>query len=98
MKPSVGRMVHYRSYGSPGGEYASLPRAAVVTEVDPDGETVGLCILNPTGQFFTQHVKYSETPKPGHWSWPPRSSDSSVRIASSFSRSKEEPRQPQSAA
>jgi hypothetical protein len=32
-KPSVGRIVHYVSYGTPGGEYASKCRAAVVTEV-----------------------------------------------------------------
>ena len=71
-QPSIGRIVHYRSYGTPGGEYPPLPRAAVVTEVDEDGETVGLCVLNPTGQFFNQHVPFSDEPKPGHWSWPPR--------------------------
>lgn len=31
--PSVGRIVHYVSYGTPGGEYASQCRAAVITEV-----------------------------------------------------------------
>lgn len=31
MKPSVGRIVHYVSYGTPGGEYAKTCRAAVVT-------------------------------------------------------------------
>jgi hypothetical protein len=57
-QPSVGRIVHYVSYGTPGGEYASQCRAAVVTEVDdPDGvnadlNRVGLCVLNPTGLFF----------------------------------------------
>jgi hypothetical protein len=74
-RPSVGRVVHYQSYGTPGGEYQPKPRAAVVTEVDDEtSETssVGLCILNPTGMFFTQHVQFSEQPKPGHWNWPPR--------------------------
>lgn len=33
MKPSIGRIVHYVSYGTPGGEYTSECRAAVVTEV-----------------------------------------------------------------
>ena len=33
MKPSVGRIVHYVSYGTPGGEYASECRAAVVAAV-----------------------------------------------------------------
>lgn len=31
MKPSVGRIVHYVSYGTPGGEYGSECRAAVIT-------------------------------------------------------------------
>lgn len=70
--PSVGRIVHYQSYGTPKGEYKPLPRAAVVTEVDEDGSTVGLCVLNPTGQFFNQHVPFSVDPEPGHWNWPPR--------------------------
>ncbi len=33
MKPTVGRIVHYVSYGTSGGEYQSQCRAAVVTEV-----------------------------------------------------------------
>ncbi len=87
-QPSVGRSVHYQSYGTPGGEYLPKPRAAVITQVhlDDDGRTcpsdavgappevpcVGLAVLNPTGLFFDVHVPYSETPKPGHWNWPPR--------------------------
>lgn len=35
MTPSVGRIVHYQSFGTPGGEYASQCRAAIVTEVHP---------------------------------------------------------------
>lgn len=76
--PTVGRIVHYQSYGTPGGEYASQPRAAVITEVHPqqgneEAPSVGLAILNPTGLFFTRAVPYSPSPKPGCWSWPPRS-------------------------
>jgi hypothetical protein len=65
-KPSVGRIVHYVSYGTPGGEYKSECRAAIVTEVNdaptgPSGEyAVGLCVLNPTGQFFNRTVDYDE--------------------------------------
>lgn len=67
MKPSVGRIVHYVSYGTPGGEYSMQCRAAVVTEVTSDGDEppVGLCVLNPTGQFFDRDVPYhdgAETP------------------------------------
>ena len=31
MKPSIGRIVHYVSYGTPGGEYPKACRAAVIT-------------------------------------------------------------------
>lgn len=55
--PSVGRIVHYVSYGTPGGEYGKECRAAVVTEVDTS-TTVGLAILNPTGMFFNRTVTF----------------------------------------
>lgn len=78
MKPSVGRIVHYRSYGTPGGEYLPECRAAIVTEVDtppenaPWMEPVGLCVLNPTGQFFNRGVKHDEEKSGGTWHWPER--------------------------
>ena len=68
MKPSVGRIVHYVSYGTPGGEYRSECRAAIVTAV-ASGEatfngvpllTVDLAVMNPTGMFFNQQVDYHE--------------------------------------
>lgn len=34
MRPSVGRVVHYVSFGTPGGEYPRCCRAAVITEVN----------------------------------------------------------------
>jgi hypothetical protein len=71
-KPSVGRIVHYQSYGTPGGEYSPMPRAAVVTDVTEGSSTVGLCVLNPIGMFFNRDVPFSAEPKPGHWNWPPR--------------------------
>lgn len=65
-KPSVGRVVHYVSYGTPprpdGSQaYTSECRAAVITEVSAesnDQPVVGLCVLNPTGQFFNRGVGY----------------------------------------
>lgn len=51
MTPSVGRIVHYVSFGTPGGEYASRCRAAMITEVGY-GDRLGLAVLNPTGMFF----------------------------------------------
>ena len=75
MKPSVGRIVHYVSYGTPGGEFGSECRAAIVTETDPGDpvERVGLCVLNPTGQFFNRTVPHSEDENQGGtWHWPER--------------------------
>ncbi len=83
MRPSIGRVVHYHAYGTPGGEYKPAPRAAIITEVDRSicDDThdfagtmprVALCILNPTGMFFNTDVPYAAEPTPGHWSWPPR--------------------------
>lgn len=76
MKPSVGRIVHYVSYGTPGGEYHSECRAAVVTEVtgkQEDGHVVGLCVMNPTGLFFNRAIDQSEEDhRGGTWHWPER--------------------------
>lgn len=69
MKPSVGRVVHYVSYGTPRGEYKSECRAAIVTagpfsapgtHPDLDGEepAVSLCVLNPEGMFFNKSVLF----------------------------------------
>lgn len=71
-KASVGRIVHFQAHGSADGKYPSVPRAAVVTEVEADGTTVGVCVLNPTGFWFNRNSPFSETPKAGCWSWPPR--------------------------
>lgn len=76
MKPTIGRIVHYQSYGTPGGEYLPEPRAAVVTAIMTTefGEGyVALAILNPTGLFFNESVPHApdDVPTPGHWNWPP---------------------------
>jgi len=71
MEPTIGRVVHYHSYGTPGGEFLPEPRAAIVTAVH-SLTLVGLAVLNPTGLFFNQFVPFSEEPEPGYWSWPPR--------------------------
>ena len=75
MKPSVGRIVHYVSYGTPGGEYGKECRAAVVTEAHDDPRASAcLCVLNPAGQFFNRAVPYDGAlePEGGTWHWPER--------------------------
>jgi hypothetical protein len=82
-KPSVGRMVHYVSYGTPSGEYTRECRAATVTEVDEqDPNRVGLCVQNPTGLLFhplaaggSDHYEPPQGVKGYHggtWHWPER--------------------------
>ncbi|MET7457711.1 hypothetical protein ABZT03_38850 [Streptomyces sp. NPDC005574] len=84
----MGRVVHYRSFGTPGGEYASECRAAVVTEVpqyltqEPmdgcpngtDGEWIAsLAVLGPSGTFFDRNVRQDEDSRDGGtWHWPER--------------------------
>jgi len=77
MKPTVGRIVHYVSYGTPGGEYTSECRAAIITSVSESLVVpahgvpyVDLCVLNPTGIFFNHDVYYNETNSGGTWHWP----------------------------
>lgn len=79
-QPAIGRIVHYTSYGTPGGEYKSECRAAIITATDPspqdnpDHEFVSLCVLNPTGQFFNTMVlaDHGDEPVGGTWHWPER--------------------------
>lgn len=83
--PSVGRIVHYVAYGTPGGEFpAGVCRAAIITEINtvavaegnefPFGGAgrVGLCVLNPTGQYFNRGIPYDPDKAPGTWHWPER--------------------------
>lgn len=71
-QPSVGRIVHYVSHGTPprpdgSQEFRSECRAAVIAGVPnpKDPSVLQLCVLNPTGLFFNEvcrHNKGAETP------------------------------------
>lgn len=72
--PQIAQLVHYVSYGTPGGEYQSQCRAALITEVtgrgnllDGDDWVVSLCVLNPTGVFFNRRVSHAEKFQGGTW-------------------------------
>ena len=74
-KPSVGRIVHYSSYGTPGGEYTSQCRAAIVAEVgmvEGDDTMVNLVVLNPSGLFFNVARQDEDDKAGGTWHWPER--------------------------
>jgi len=80
--PSVGRSVHYVSFGTPvrpdGTQtYASVCRAAIITEVMTNDGVVGLAVFNPTGMFFhsadhDESALAGARPKGGTWHWPER--------------------------
>ena len=87
MTPSVGRIVHYVSYGTPGGEYTSQCRAAVIAEVYPpegggllsggevqerEPQMCALVVLNPTGLFFNDCPQDEFDKAGGTWHWPER--------------------------
>lgn len=55
-EPTVGRIVHYVSYGTPGGEYQSQCRAAVVTEAG-QWVTVTEKPLTPDTRMLTQRFE-----------------------------------------
>ncbi len=85
--PSVGRSVHYVSYGTPGGEYTSQCRAAIIAEVyspQPPGllsggevsegepQVCALAVLNPSGLFFNECPQDEDDKAGGTWHWPER--------------------------
>ena len=72
-KPGVASIVHYRSYGTPGGDYTAECRAALVTEVKYVSNLVfvGLGVINPTGMFFKVNIPYDKNGEAGgSWHWP----------------------------
>lgn len=79
-KPSVGRIIHYVSYGTPKGEYQPAHRAAIITDVksteNDDATTsyeIRCTIFNPDGQFLSPWLKFDEEEKAsGTVHWPER--------------------------
>ena len=75
MKPTVGRIVHYVSYGTPGGEFTTECRAAIIAGVKEGAlEKVDLVVFNPTGLFFNACLQNEDEHKGGTWHWPERES------------------------
>lgn len=84
-RPTIGRVVHYRSKM---GLHYSVPAivTAVKDSIDPEGVRLGglpdievdteahLFVMSPgeKGHYTEFNVPYSEAPVPGTWAWPPR--------------------------
>lgn len=75
MKPSLGRIVHYRAPQECGGE----TYAAIVVRVHDDGTTCDLVTFGPHSMYHNNGIAMgaadpSEASGPdfGRWFWPPR--------------------------
>jgi hypothetical protein len=84
MEPSIGRIVHYVSFGAWGAASGQECLAAIVTEVtgravkppdmtETDLWVAGLAVLGPDGLFFRRGVVQMEDGHDtGTWHWPER--------------------------
>ena len=72
MKPTIGHIVHYYSADDAQGACPGKTKAAVVTAVG--SETIVDLHVMPAREIpYTRvDVPFSDDPKPGHWTWPPR--------------------------
>lgn len=64
-QPSVGDVVHYQSYGTPGGEYLPEPRAAIVTEVEYVHDSEKLTGMYPSGEAMDRAVQWWDNGRGG---------------------------------
>lgn len=74
MNDTVGRIVHvYADDFETEDQIHGGPIAAIITEVLPDDKAY-LCIFPPRQLpgYPRNAVPYSDTPKAGCWTWPPR--------------------------
>lgn len=71
-KPTIGRIVLYQRFGTPGGEHKSEASPAIITQVLDDIGTCELFVMNPRGTYHNTTRFAGAEPKPGCWHWPPR--------------------------
>ena len=49
-KASIGRVVHYQKYGTPGGEHKSEPSPAIITKIlNEETQEWQTFVVNPNG-------------------------------------------------
>jgi hypothetical protein len=65
--PTVGRIVHYRTYDNERTQARCVP--AMVTETHPN-EFLGLFIAGPLSIHFDRNVRHDEGKDDATWHWP----------------------------
>ena len=78
IKPTVGRMVYFKTRGSADGVYPPMDFAAIITRVHTDS-CVNLVTFGDSGMRFEHSVNYGD--KPGQWDWMPFQKDQAARLA-----------------
>jgi hypothetical protein len=68
-KPSIGRIVHFKTRGSADGAFPPRDFAAIITTVHND-TNVNLATFGDNGLRFEHSVPQGD--QPGNWNWPPR--------------------------
>jgi hypothetical protein len=73
--PKVSESAHYVSFGTPGGEYKSECRAAIITSAPSGGrgrppKKVDLFVMTPTGTHHNACLQDEDTKAGGTWHYP----------------------------
>lgn len=79
IKPTIGRMVYYKTRGSADGVYPPKDFAAIITDVHPENDTIDLVTFGPGGIRFELSV--SQGQEPSRWDWMPFQKDQQARMA-----------------
>lgn len=81
-KPTVGRIVYYKSPASADGTFPQTDRAAIITDVtggtrDGDPTLVKLTVFHPFGFQQTEWIQQGDAD--GNWDWMPFQKDQQLR-------------------
>ena len=78
IKPTVGRMVYFKTRGSLDGVFPPTVFAAIITKVYTD-ITVSLATFGESGLRFETSITQGD--QPGQWDWMPFQKDQQARLA-----------------
>ena len=78
IKPTVGRVVYFKTRGSADGVYPPVDFASIITKVYSD-TVISLVCFGEAGIRFETSVEQGE--KPGNWDWMPFQKDQQARMA-----------------